>query len=96
MNDLNTSLPKHDPYASLRVKEFLFFLSGRFFMTLAIQMQGVIIGWQVYQYTKDELALGLIGLAEAIPFIIVSLFSGHAADTYNRKYIIITFSTLLI
>jgi MFS family permease len=95
MNKRDTA-NKHDPYAALRVKEFLFFLSGRFFMTLAIQMQGVIIGWQVYQYTKDELALGLIGLAEAIPFIIVSLFSGHAADTYNRKYIILTFSALLI
>ena len=91
----NPPLPKHDPYAALRVKEFLFFLTGRFFITLAIQMQSVIIGWQIYQYTKDELALGLIGLAEAIPFIIVSLFSGHVADTYNRKYIIVLFALLL-
>lgn len=95
MSELNTSFPKHDPYAALRVKEFLFFLSGRFFMTLAIQMQSVIIGWQIYQYTKDEFALGMIGLAEAIPFIIVSLFSGHVADTFNRKYIIVVFALLL-
>lgn len=95
MNNLNASIPKHDPYAALRVKEFLFFLTGRFFITLAIQMQSVIIGWQIYQYTKDELALGMIGLAEAIPFIIVSLFSGHVADTYNRKYIIVLFALLL-
>lgn len=95
---MNNSIPeiKHDPFAALRIKEFLFFMCTRFFLTLAIQMQSVIIGWQIYQYTKDVLALGLIGLAEAIPFIIVSLVSGHIADTFNRKHIIILFTSLLI
>ena len=92
----STSEIKHDPFAALRVKEFLFFLNTRFFLTLAIQMQSVIVGWQIYQYTKDVLALGLIGLAEAIPFIVVSLFAGHVADTFNRKHIIILFTSLLI
>jgi MFS family permease len=87
---------KHDPFAALRIKEFLFFLNTRFFLTLAIQMQSVIVGWQIYNYTKDVLALGMIGLAEAIPFILVSLFSGHVADTFNRKYIIVLFTSLLI
>src|ERR1017187_6337124 len=91
----STNQSKHDPFAALRIKEFLFFLSTRFFLTLAISMQGVIVGWQIYAYTKDVLTLGLIGLAEAIPFIIVSLFSGHVADTYNRKYILIVFTSLL-
>jgi MFS family permease len=86
---------QHDPYAALRVKEFLFFLNTRFFLSLAIQMQGVTIGWQIYRYTQDVLSLGLIGLAEAIPFIIVSLFSGHVADTYNRKKILVIFTSLL-
>lgn len=90
------TIPKYDPYASLRIKDFLFFLTTRFFLTLAIQMQSVIVGWQVYQITKNVLDLGLIGLAEAIPFIAVSLFSGHIADTYNRKYIIIIFTSLLL
>ena len=87
---------KHDPFAALRIKEFLFFLNTRFFLTLGIQMQSVIVGWQIYVYTKDVLALGMIGLAEAIPFIFVSLFSGHVADTFNRKHIIIVFSCFLI
>lgn len=87
---------KHDPFAALRIKEFIFFLSSRFFLTLAIQMQSVIVGWQIYKYTKDVLALGMIGLAEAIPFIIVSLFAGHVADVVNRKYIIILATSLLI
>lgn len=87
---------KHDPYAALRVKEFLFFLNTRFFLTMAIQMQSVIVGWQVYQITKDVLDLGLINLAEALPFIFISFFSGHVADTYNRKSIIVIFTSLLL
>jgi len=93
MNDSETIA--HDPFAALRVKEFLFFLNTRFFLSMAIQIQGVTIGWQIYKYTKDALTLGLIGLTEAIPFIIVSLFSGHVADNYNRKHIIVMFATLL-
>ncbi len=87
---------KHDPYASLRIKEFKFFMSTRFFLTIAIQMQSVIVGWQIYSITKDELSLGMIGLAEAIPFIIVSLFSGHVADTISRKRIILVSTLFLI
>lgn len=91
-----SSEDKHDPFAALRIKEFLFFLNTRFFLTLAIQMQSVIVSWQVYYYTKDVLALGMIGLSEAIPFIIVSLFSGHIADNFSRKHIIVLFTSLLI
>jgi MFS family permease len=86
---------KHDPFAVLKVKEFLFFLNTRFFLTLAIQMQSVIVGWQVYKITGDVLDLGLIGLAEAIPFIAVSLFSGHVADVVSRKKIIIIATSFL-
>ena len=95
---MNASNPKikHDPFAALRVKEFVFFMSTRFFLTMAIQMQSVIVGWQIYKYTKDEFALGMIGLAEAIPFILVSLFSGHVADTISRKKIILISSFFLI
>jgi MFS family permease len=91
-----TKKEKHDPYAALRVREFVFFLTNRFFLTLGIQMQSVIVGWQVYDLTGDVLALGMIGLAEAIPFILVSFFSGHIADTFNRKHIILFFSFLFI
>lgn len=93
---MSTTKEKHDPFAVLRVKEFNFFLANRFFLTLGIQMQSVIVGWQVYDLTGDVLALGMIGLAEAIPFILVSFFSGHIADTFNRKRIILFFSFLFI
>lgn len=87
---------KTDPYAALRIREFLLFLNTRFFLTLGIQMQSVIVGWQVYEHTHDELSLGMIGLAEAIPFIIVSLFSGHVADTVSRKRIVLMATSLLL
>jgi MFS family permease len=87
---------RHDPFSALRIGEFRFFLINRFFLTLGIQLQSVAVSWQVYELTDNVLALGMIGLAEAIPFIIVSLFSGHVADTFNRKYILVLFTILFI
>ncbi|MCU0418579.1 MAG: MFS transporter [Cyclobacteriaceae bacterium] len=85
----------NDAYAALRLPEFRLFLSARVCLTVAIQIQAVVVGWQVYEITKDELALGLIGLAEAIPYIIVSLYAGHVADVVERKKIIMTTIGLL-
>jgi MFS family permease len=93
---MQPAISKHDPFAALRIKEFLFFLNTRFFLTLAIQMQSVIVSWQIYEITHDKLALGLIGLSEAIPFIIISFFSGHVADIVSRKLIIMVSVSLLI
>lgn len=86
-----------DPYAALRIADFRFFISARFCVTLAIQIQGVVVGYQVYEITKDAFSLGLIGLAEAVPSIVVSLYAGHVADIVTRKKIIVwCLSTLLL
>jgi len=53
-------------------------------MTVATQIQAVVVAWQIYDLTHDPLSLGLIGLAEAIPFIGVALFAGHVADRVSR------------
>ena len=79
----------HDPYAALRVPEFRRLLSARVLFIIASQIQGVVVGWQIYELTNNPLALGLIGLAEAIPSITVSLYAGHVADSVPRKRIII-------
>jgi MFS family permease len=90
------SLPS-GPYAALKIPDFRLFISSRFCVTLAIQIQSVVVAWQVYEITNDELALGLIGLAEAIPSIGVSLYAGHIADIMQRKNIImICLVTLLL
>jgi len=73
--------------AAFKIKSFRRFLSARFFLTMAIQLQSVALGWQVYDLTKDPLSLGLIGLFEAIPYMSILLFSGHWADIYRRKTI---------
>jgi glyoxylase-like metal-dependent hydrolase (beta-lactamase superfamily II) len=86
----------HEPYASLKVREFRWYLLARMCLTMAWQMQGVIVGWQVYSFTKDPFALGLVGLAEAIPFIITSFYGGHTADVVERKKIIIPFTALYL
>jgi MFS family permease len=79
---------KNDPYAVLRIAEFRNFQVSRFSLTFGIQLAETILGWKVYELTHDKLALGLIGLSEALPFILTALYSGHAADTYNRYKIV--------
>lgn len=88
-------MTKPDPYAALRIRDFRLFVLSRLFITLAIQIQGVVVGWQIYELTKDPLSLGLIGLAEAIPAITVSLYAGHIADVVERKKIIVCCVVLL-
>ena len=87
--------PAHDPYAALRVPDFRRLLSARVLFIIASQIQGVVVGWQIYELTNNPLALGLIGLAEAIPSITVSLYAGHVADSVPRKRIIVPMMVVL-
>jgi MFS family permease len=84
------------PYAALKISDFRLFVSARFCVTLAIQIQSVVVAWQVYDLTHDPLSLGLIGLAEAIPSIGVSLYAGHIADIILRKKIILACVSVLL
>lgn len=85
-----------DPYAVLKIPEFRLFISARLCFTLAMQIQAVAVGWQIYDLTKDPLSLGLIGLVEAIPSIGVALYAGHVADITNRKKIIVACAAALL
>jgi MFS family permease len=75
--------------AVLRNRNLSFYLSARFLGTLAVQMQSVAVGWQVYQITHSLFALGLIGLAQFAPFLVLILWAGHVADTHNRRTIVL-------
>jgi MFS family permease len=86
----------HDPYAVLRNPQYRLFVAARLCMTLALQIQAVVVGWQIYAITKDALSLGLIGLTEAIPSIVVALYAGHVADHTSRKKIIVTCVLVLL
>ena len=83
--DTNQSELKKDPYIALRFPEFRSFLMMRFFLTIGYQIQGVVIGWYIYNLTKDPLSLGLIGLCEAIPAIAIALYGGYIADKSNKR-----------
>jgi MFS family permease len=75
--------------AVLRNRNLSFYLSARFLGTLAVQMQSVAVGWQVYQITGSLFDLGLIGLAQFAPFLVLILWAGHVADRYDRRKIIV-------
>ena len=53
-------------------------------------MQSVAVGWQIYEITKRPLDLGLVGLAQFSPGILLFLVTGHAADTFNRRKLLMT------
>ena len=87
---------KKDAYAAIKIFDYRRFILARFLLTFAIHMQSVIVGWQIYELTHDALSLGMIGLAEAIPFLSVALFAGHVADTVNRKKIILVTNIIYV
>ncbi|OCB77425.1 MFS transporter [Flavobacterium crassostreae] len=82
-------LPKKDPYAALRFREFSLFLVMRFAMVFAWSMQFIVIEWQVYSITKDPLSLGIIGLMEVIPAVSMALFAGHIVDQKEKKGLLV-------
>jgi MFS family permease len=85
---------RQDPYVSLRNPNFRWFVASLVTMTLATMIQGTVVAWQVYAMTHDPLSLGLVGLAEAIPFIGAALFAGHVADRYDRKRLALAAMTM--
>ena len=91
-----------DHYASLRIPDFRYFVMNSFLITATLLIQEVVLGYELYKLTHDPLSLGLVGLAEAVPFIILSLFGGHLADRRDKKRIlqwsllIITLSSVIL
>ena len=75
----------HDPYAALKVRNFLWLILSYATSTVAREAQIVVVAWQMDELTRDPLSLGMIGLAEALPFIAVALYAGHVADRMPRR-----------
>jgi len=73
----------HSPL--LRNSAFLKLLAFRVQIVLSYQMVAVVVGWHIYELTRDPLALGLIGLAEVIPYFCCALFAGYAVDHHSRR-----------
>ena len=64
---------------------FVRFQGARFFIVITLEMQSVAVGWQVYEITKRPLDLGLVGLAQFLPGILLFLVSGQAVDRFDRR-----------
>jgi len=75
----------HAGLAAFRHANFTLFAAARFFLVAALEMQSVAVGWQVYEITRRPLDLGLVGLAQFLPVVLLFLPAGHAADRFNRK-----------
>ncbi|WP_445404413.1 MFS transporter [Acinetobacter vivianii] len=78
---------QNDAFAALRYRDFSIVTVNQFCLTLAILIQEIIVAYSLYQITRDPLTLGFIGLAEAIPFITLSLWGGYFADKLNKQSI---------
>jgi MFS family permease len=59
-------------------------------------LQSLVMGWQVYELTRDPFSLGLIGLAEALPCLALTLFGGWAADRWDRRHLSVASTSLLL
>src|SRR5947209_10651936 len=81
--------PRHDPFAALRYRDFRLLVLGSFLAVLAEQMLGVAVGWELYERTRAPLALGLVGLVEIVPVILLALPAGHLADRRERKWVVV-------
>ncbi len=77
-----------DAYAALRYRDFRLLEAGRFITTFGSEMLTFAIGWELWIRTNSTLALGMVGLVQVVPILLLSLPAGHVADQYNRRRIV--------
>ena len=93
---MSQTAENHDPYGALRFRDFRLLIAGRFPAQIGEAMVSVAIGWELYERTGDAFALGLVGLVQIIPVMLLSLPGGYMADRYNRKRILLISQLVLI
>ena len=86
---MSSNTERHDPYAALRHRDYRLLLIGRFITSFGNEMLTTAIGWEIWIRTHDTLALGMVGLVQVVPVILLSLPAGHVADQYNRRRIVL-------
>ena len=77
-------------FSVLRYRDYTIYAAARFCTSLAWQMLGVAVGWQVYQLTHNPLYLGFVGLAQFLPFVLLVLPAGHVADHADRRLVLLS------
>ena len=89
-------LAPRDTYAALRFRDFRLLIGGRFVAQLGEMMVSIGVGWELYERTSDPFALGLVGLVQVVPVMLLSLPGGYVVDRYNRKTIAMISQIVLI
>jgi len=79
---------EHPSPGLLQQRPFVLFWLARVCATMGYQMMALLIAWQLYQLTNSALDLGLVGLIQFVPAVVLTLLIGHAADRYDRRLII--------
>ena len=79
---------KISPFAALTCRDFSLLTVNQCCLTLAILIQEVLLSFYLYQLTHNPMVLGLVGLAEFLPFVLLSLWGGYLADRFNRQRIL--------
>src|SRR5712692_5663173 len=85
---MNDSSPASSARAAFRYPNFRCYMIARFLATASTEIQAVAVAWQVYGVTHRPLDLGLVGLAQFLPGILLFLVAGHAADRLPRQRIL--------
>lgn len=80
---------RHDPYGALRVTLFRRFLIVRLLVSIGTAAQSLAVGWEIYDRTSQALSLGLVGLVQAIPMLLLTLPAGYLADVFDRRILMI-------
>lgn len=91
-----TAAEAESPYAALRHPEFRRLIAAVFLLTVALLAQEVALAYELYLMTRDPLTLGLIGLAEALPFIAVALLGGHLADRREKRSLLLASLAVMV
>ena len=84
---MTDAAPRRDTFAALRFRDFRLLIVGRFIAQLGEMMVTVAIGWELYQRTRDPFLLGVVGLVQVVPVILLALPGGYVADRYNRRWV---------
>ncbi|NBN98820.1 MAG: MFS transporter [Flavobacteriia bacterium] len=78
-------LLKHRSLSALQFSEFRYYIIARFFFIMVLTMQATLIGWEVFAITRDPFSIGLIGLVEFVPAVVMAIYSGYIIDRTDKK-----------
>ncbi len=85
--------PGHDPYAALRLRDYRFYSLGWLISVIGQQVQSIAVGWDIYHRpgmneARGALALGMVGLVQALPVMALALPAGHIADRFDKRRLV--------